>query len=146
MATTTKKNTVGLVWYIVTIVAAVAGLIAYYINSQTSYFSSMGLDTTTIACAVIAIVLEVVYLIVGLKGTPMWADLLPLASAVLLIVSAMLLLNTRVTSFAAIISFNNNASNMSDMYGAIVAIVILAVAAICSCVASFYDLVKTSDK
>lgn len=142
---TTKRNTKGLVIAIIALVAAIAAMVAYYINSQTSYFSSLGIETSVAACAIIAIVLEVVYIIVGLKGTPMWADILPVASSVLLIVATMLLLNTRITGFAAIISFENNASNMSDMIGAIVAIAIFLVASICSCVMSYFDISKKAE-
>ena len=138
----TKKSTVGIVLASLTVIAAAAALIAYYVNSQTSYFSNLGLSTTVVACLVVAIVAEVVFIVAGLKGNAIWQDILPVAVSVLLVVATITLVSVRVNGFAAIISYENNSSNMADMMSAIVAIACGLVATIVSVVSAHFDISK----
>lgn len=138
----TKKSTVGIVLAALTVIAAAAALIAYYVNSQTSYFSNLGLSTTVVACLAVAIVAEVVFIVAGLKGNAIWQDLLPVAVSVLLVVATITLVSVRVNGFAAIISYENNSSNMADMMSAIVAIACGLVATIVSVISAHFDISK----
>ena len=132
--------TPGLVLALVTIVCAVASLVSYYINTETAYFGNLGVDTTVMACGVIAVVLEVAVVALGQGGRAIWKDLLPVAVTVLLVVATITLVSIRVGSFAAIITFENNSSNMSDLTSAMVAIILGVVASATSIVGAHFDI------
>lgn len=137
-----KKQSVGFILSIVTVAAALAGVIGYLINCGTNYFSNLGVDAVVVGCAIAAIALEVAYVVVNMKGTKTWADVLPVAVAVLLMVATLLLVNSRVNSIAAVMTYENNASNMADLTSCIVGIVGCLVATVTSVVSSFFDVVK----
>ena len=132
--------TPGLVLALVTIVCAVASLVSYYINTETAYFGNLGVDTTVMACGVIAVVLEVAVVVLGQGGRAIWKDLLPVAVTVLLVVATITLVSIRVGSFATIITFQNNSSNMSDLTSAMVAIILGVVACATSIVGAHFDI------
>lgn len=64
------------------------------------------------------------------------------AAAALLMAATLLLVNTRVNSIAAVMTYENNASNMADLTSCIVGIAGCLVATVVSIVASFHDVVK----
>lgn len=137
-----RKTAGGLFLTALSAIVALVALVAYMINTGTDYFGKDGVDTVTVACIVIAVVAEVVLIVVGRGGTPMWADVLPVASSVLLIVSAINLLSLRVAGIASIMTFEGNDSTRADMMSAIIAIACCLVAAIISIIASFHDISK----
>ena len=137
-----KKQSTGFVLGVITVVAAVIGLVGYLVNCGTNYFVNLGVDSVVVGCTVAAIVLEAAYVAVNLKGTKTWADVLPVAVAVLLMVATLLLVNTRVNSIAAVMTYENNASNMADLASCIVGIAGCLVATIVSVVSSFFDVTK----
>ncbi len=137
-----KNKSAGFLLTIITLIAGAAGLVAYLVNTGTSYFASLGVSPIVAGCAGAAVVALLVYLIVDGKSNQTWADVLPVASSALLMISAIMLVSVRVAGIASIMTFENNASNVSDMTGAIIAIAVLVVAAILSIISSFFDVSK----
>lgn len=137
-----KKQSSGFVLSVITVLAAIVGLVGYLVNCGTNYFVNLGVDAAVVGCAVVAILAEVVYVAVNMKGTKVWADILPVAAAALLMAATLLLVNTRVNSIAAVMTYENNASNMADLTSCIVGIAGCLVATVVSIVASFHDVVK----
>lgn len=138
----TRKISIGLYLTAISAIAGLVGLIAYVMNCGTSYFSKLGMSPLVVSLLAVAVLLELVVIVVGLKGTPMWADILPIGSTVLLMLGAIQLLSIRVNGIAAVMTFENNASNMADMTSAIVAIAACLIAGIVSIIASFFDITK----
>ncbi|MCD7734972.1 MAG: hypothetical protein LUH48_07625 [Clostridiales bacterium] len=137
-----KNKSAGFLLTIITLIVGVVGLVAYLVNTGTSYFASLGVSPIVAGCAGAAVVALLVYLIVDGKSNQTWADILPVAASALLMISAIMLVSVRVAGIASIMTFESNASNMSDMTGAIIAIAVLVVAAILSIIASFFDVSK----
>lgn len=137
-----RKKSVGLFLTALTVLLAAAGFIAYMVNTGTNYYAKMGVDTSVVACLVIAVVVGIVTILVGLKGTPMWADILPVAVSVLLMVGFVMLLNARVNNLAAVFTFENSAANMADTTSCIVAIASCLIAALVSIISAFFDITK----
>ena len=136
-----KRALFGSILTVITIVAAVVGLINYITNSNTNYFAGLGKDPVVIGCAVLAIAALALWLVLG---NPMitWTDILPVAAPALLIVAALTLVNSRINGIAAIMTFENNAQNMADLQSGIVAIAALVVAAVLAVLNAFFDVKK----
>ena len=139
-----RKISLGLILTAAACVLAVVGLVFYMNNTKTTYFSPLGVNITVVGCIIAAIACMVVYIIVGLKGTPAWADILPIAASVLLVAGVMNFAAARINGIAAIMTFENNAQNMADMQSAIRGMVVLAIAVAVSWLAAFFDV--TSEK
>ena len=139
-----RKISLGLILTAAACVLAVVGLVFYLNNTKTTYFSALGVNTTVVGCIIAAIACMVVSIIVGLKGTPVWADILPIAASVLLVAGVMSFAATRINGIAAIMTFENNAQNMADMQSAILGMIVLGVAVAVSWLAAFFDV--TSEK
>lgn len=137
-----KKQSAGFYLTAVSVVAALVGLIGYLVNCGTNYFVNLGIDYAVVGCAVAAVVLQVAYLLVARKGQKTWMDILPVAVSVLLMVAMLLMVNTRVVSIAAVMTFENNAKNMADLTSAIVGIAGCLVAVVVSIVSAFFDVSK----
>lgn len=69
-------------------------------------------------------------------------DLIPVVSGVLLMVAFMLFISARVAGIASIMSFERNASTMSDMMSAVAGIALCFLAVIFNIVGSFFKVVK----
>lgn len=123
-------------------IAGIAALAAYLVNCGTAYFSNLGISPVVAGCTGVAVVLELVLILAGLRDQKNWMDILPVASSVLLIVATISLISARANGIAAIISFENNAQNMADLSSAIVGIAACLVAALISIVSSFFDISK----
>lgn len=136
------KKTTGSILTILAVVAALVGVVAYLINCNTNYFINQGINASVVACAVAGLVALVVYLVMAQKGNSMVSDILVIAAAVLLMTATMLMVNTRIASIAAVMTFENNASNMADLVSCIVGIAGCLVATIVSVVSSFFDVTK----
>ena len=136
-----KRALFGSIKTVITIVAAVVGLINYITNSNTNYFAGLGKDPVVIGCAVLAIAALALWLVLG-NPKITWTDILPVAAPALLIVAALTLVNSRINGVAAIMTFENNAQNMADLQSAIVAIAALVVAAVLAALNAFFDVKK----
>ena len=116
----------------------------YFINSNTNYFIADGLNPAVIGCSIAAIVVEVLLLLVAQKGQKTWMDILPVAAPVLLMVSFVLFLVSRVNAIAAIMTFTNSAENMADLQSCIISLGCLLVGTIVAVVASYFDVSKAA--
>ena len=141
-----RKISLGLILTAAACVLAVVGLVFYLNNTKTTYFSALGVNTTVVGCIIAAIACMVVSIIVGLKGTPVWADILPIATSGLLMAALMSFASARINGIAAIMTFENNESNMADLKSAIIGIVLVAIAWIISIIASFMDVSRSVEK
>lgn len=137
-----RKTSAGLFMTAISIIAAVVGFIYYMMNCNTAYFANLGVNPVVIGCIVAAIVLQVVLIIVGMKGQPMWIDILSIAISVFLMLGTINFVSARVNGFAAILTFENNAENMADLSSAIIGIAACLIATVVSIVASFFDVTK----
>ena len=136
------KKSVGFFMTILSAAAAAVGAVAYFMNCQTNYFINLGVDPVVMGCAVAAIVLQVVYIVMTQKGSQLWTDVLAVLPPVLLIVATITLAGSRISGIASIMTFENNAQNMADLTSAIVGIAACLIAAVIGIAASFFDTVK----
>ena len=136
------KKSVGFFMTILSAAAAAVGAVAYFMNCQTNYFINLGVDPVVMGCAVAAIVLQVVYIVMTQKGSQLWTDVLAVLPPVLLIVATITLAGRRISGIASIMTFENNAQNMADLTSAIVGIAACLIAAVIGIAASFFDTVK----
>lgn len=113
--------------YILPLVLMIAALILYFINCNTQFYKSSGIDKTIVGMTLVAMVLE---LLICLLGKPMvnrlgeWiTNIVTILPAVILMYVFMSLLNARIYSIATILTFESNAKNMADLRIAIDAMV-----------------------
>ncbi len=137
-----RKKSVGLYFAVLTVILALVGVIAYLMNTGTNYYAKMGVDTKTLLCVILGILATVLYVLIGLKGTPKIADILPVAAAVLFMTGLMFLLNVRINNLAAVFTFENSAANMADTTSCLIAIGGCGLAAIISIITAFFDITK----
>ena len=130
----------GLVITCLAAVAALVGVIAYVVNTGTNYYAKMGVDATVLILLIVGVVVELVTIVLGLRGSSIVGDVLPVVGSVLLTAGAVLLLNARVANLAAVFTFENSAANMADTTSCIVAIAACVVAMLVSILASFFDV------
>lgn len=135
-----RNKSVGLYTSIISIIAALVGLVAYIANANTTYFKNSGINPLVICGLVLSIVLLVVYVVIGLKKTAIWLDLLPIISCIATVVALANFISARVNGIAAIMTFENNASNMADLSSAIVGIIATLLAVIIGIVSAFFDV------
>lgn len=136
-----KRALFGSIMTVITIVAAVIGLINYITNANTTYFSGLGKDPVVIGCAVLAIAALALWLVLG-EPKASWKDILPVIAPACLIVAALTLVNSRINGIAAIMTFENNAQNMADLSSALTAIAALVAAAVLAAFTAFFDVKK----
>ena len=137
-----RKTSAGLFITCLAVILAVVGVAAYMVNTGTNYYAKMGVDTNVVTLLVAAIVVEVLAIVIGLKGTPVIGDILPVAGSVLLTAGLVMLLNARANNLAAVFTFENSAANMADTTSCIVAIGACLLAMLVSLVAAFTDITK----
>ncbi|MBR1813827.1 MAG: hypothetical protein IJ773_08405 [Lachnospiraceae bacterium] len=137
-----RKSSAGLFFTVLSLILAVAGAVLYYLNTTTAYFASQGLNTTILIVACAAVVVQLIYLIVGMKGTPAVNDLFPIIATALLIAAAVLFASARVNGIAALITFEGNETTTMALYTAIGGIIALVAAALVNILGSFFDVSK----
>ena len=138
-----KRNiSAGLIITCLAAVAALVGVIAYVVNTGTNYYAKMGVDTTVLILLIVGVVAELLTIVLGLKGSSIVGDILPVVGSVLLTAGVVMLLNARINNLAAVFTFENSAANMADTTSCIVAIAACVVAMLVSICASFFDITK----
>ena len=138
-----KRNiSAGMIITCLAAIAALVGVIAYGVNTGTNYYAKMGVDVTVLILLIVGVVAELVTIVLGLKGTSIIGDILPIVGSVLLTAGTVMLLNARVNNLAAVFTFENSAANMADTTSCIVAIAACVVAMLVSILASFFDITK----
>lgn len=136
------KRSIGTIFTLITIIAAVVGLAAYITNASTNYFGKLGKDGVIIGCLVIAIVALIAWCALG-EDKASWKDILVFIAPALIIVSFMLLLNSRVNGIAAIMTYEANEQNSADMQSAMIALIAMAAAAFLGAFNAFFDVRKS---
>ena len=141
-----KKQSVGFYFAALAVIAAVAATVFYLINCNTAYFSNLGVNAVIVGGLVVAILLELVYIIGYNKAdASLVVDVLPVVSGALLMVAFAQLITARVNSIATILSFERNAQTMSDLSSAIVGMICCFVAILLNIIGSFFKVVKTEE-
>lgn len=138
----TKKLSAGMYVACASAVFALVGLIAYMLNTGTAYYAKMGVDAVVVLSLAGAALLGCVRVVVGMKSNPVWADVLPVCAVVLAVMGFMFLVNARVNNIAAVMTFENSASNMADSVSCFIAIGAAFLAMIAAFVAGFFDITK----
>lgn len=140
--TATKKPAAGLYTTLLSAALAIVGLIIYVVNCNTNYFRSTGTNLLVIGCLAAGIVLAVTLVLLAPRGITIPADLCQVAVPVLLIIGLIQFVALRVNAIAAIMTFTNNAQNMSDLSSALLSMGILLAAFIVAVIAAFLPTVS----
>ena len=128
------------------VIAAVVATVFYLINCNTAYFSNLGVNAVIVGCLIVAIVLELVYIIGYNKvGVSLVMDVLPLVCGALMMVAFAQFITARVNSIATILSFERNAQTMSDLSSAIIGMICCFVAILLNIIGSYFKVVKTEE-
>jgi len=131
--------------FILSLVAAVlgaVGLIFYMINCKTSYFTNLGTDSRIVIFLVLSVLLLVCRAVLEKGEGNVVTDLFAVVPPVLMMLSTIWFIASRVNGIAAIMTFQNNAQNMSDLSSAIIAIVLLLVGTILAIITAFKPVEK----
>jgi hypothetical protein len=138
-----KKQAFGFYLTAVAVILAVASIVFYLINCNTSYFINFGIKGSIVACIVIAIILDIAFFVLAtIAGEKNYLDIFPVISSMLLVTALITFISSRVNSIASIMTFENNAQTMSDLSSAIIGMALCMLAVIVSIVASFFKIVK----
>lgn len=138
-----KKVGAGLVLSVITALVTVLGLVLYMINCKTNYFINSGVNNAVVACLAVAAILEIVMIVASVKmGAKPVLDIIPVVCGVLTAYALIQFLGSRIAAIGSIMTFENNAQNMADLKGAIIGMIVCAVAMICTIIFSFFKVVK----
>ena len=138
-----KKVGAGLVLSVITALVTVLGLVLYMINCKTNYFINSGVNNAVVACLAVAAILEIVMIVASVKmGAKPVLDIIPVVCGVLTAYALNQFLGSRIAAIGSIMTFENNAQNMADLKGAIIGMIVCAVAMICTIISSFFKVVK----
>ena len=138
-----KKVGAGLVLSVITAFVTVLGLVLYMMNCKTNYFINSGVNNAVVACLAVAAILEIVMIVASVKmGAKPVLDIIPAESGVLTAYALIQFLGSRIAAIGSIMTFENNAQNMADLKGAIIGMIVCAVAMICTIISSFFKVVK----
>ena len=138
-----KKVGAGLVLSVITALVTVLGLVLYMINCKTNYFINSGVNNAVAACLAVAAILEIVMIVASVKmGAKPVLDIIPVVCGVLTAYALIQFLGSRIAAIGSIMTFENNAQNMADLKGAIIGMIVCAVAMICTIISSFFKVVK----
>ena len=138
-----KKIGAGLVLSVITALVTVLGLVLYMINCKTNDFINSGVNNAVVACLAVAAILEIVMIVASVKmGAKPVLDIIPVVCGVLTAYALIQFLGSRIAAIGSIMTFENNAQNMADLKGAIIGMIVCAVAMICTIISSFFKVVK----
>ena len=138
-----KKVGAGLVLSVITAIVTVAGMVLYMMNCKTNYFVNSGMNNAIVACLAVAAILEIVMIVASVKmGAKPVLDIIPVVCGVLTAYALIEFVSSRIAAIGSIMTFENNAQNMADLNGAIIGMVVCAIALICTIISSFFKVVK----
>ncbi|MCP1103224.1 hypothetical protein M2454_002563 [Aequitasia blattaphilus] len=139
----TRKQAMGFYLSILTIIIALAALIFYLINCNSSYFKNQGVHPLVAGGITAAIIVEIVYVILVEKlGSEKIFDILPVIVGICLMVAFGMFISVRVAGIASIMTFEKNAQTTADMNGAIIGMVLCVSAGILNMITSFFRIIK----
>lgn len=121
---------------------AAGAVVAYLYNCRTPYFATIGVNAAAVGCAAGGCAAQVLALALNWRGRRIWTDVLPVIACVCLTAGLVLLVGARVNEIAFIMTFQKTAANLADMYSAVAAIALGAVAMVVAWVAAFFDVAK----
>ncbi len=138
-----KKQSAGFYLNVLAIILGIIGLVRYFANCKTAYFSNLGTDTKVIVALILGIIALAVF-VAGYEvlGNKILLDVCPVVAAMAFTVATIVFVSTRVNGIAAIMTFNNNASTMADLNHTITSIVFCAAAMLLTIIGSFFKIVK----
>lgn len=136
-----KNQHVGFYLTLITLIAAVIGLVYSLINAGTDSFAKIGTSGLVIGCIVAAIVALVLYVILGSKESIV-RDVMPVIAGVALMVAAAQFIVPRVNTIASIMTFTSNDQTMADLQSAIIAEAALVVAALVNMISAFTPVAR----
>ena len=140
-----KKQSAGFFITILSSIVMLVGIILYFINCNTNYFSNLGVNMVVVVCGVVGTLGQIVYVVLNEKDKISIAtELLPVINSVLLMFATVTFIGSRVYGFASIITFENNAANMADLTNAITGMVVCLAAVILAIISSFFNVKKVS--
>lgn len=142
-----KRQAFGFYITILSAIAAIVGLVFYFINSRTATFGNIALNQLTIAGSIVAIVLMVVRVVLEQPrlNNPISetvCDICCVATSVLLMCSTAVFICDRVNTVASVITFAQNAQSMADLQSVIVGVVAMAAATVLSIVSSYFGMCR----
>lgn len=138
-----KKQSIGFYLTILTVILAVVGISAYFINCNTAYFINFGVDSRIVSFGIIAIILHILFILGSeIMGSRKILDILPVASTILLVITLVLFISSRTNSIAAIMTFDKNDQTMADLSSALIGIGVYVIAVAFSILSSFFRVVK----
>ena len=139
------KKSAGFALTALSALLAAASVVVYLYNCRTPYFSTLGVNTFVVSCAVAGVVIQLLALAVARMGQKAWMDVLPVAASAFLTAAAIRFIGIRINEIAFIMTFQKTAANLADMRSAVVGIALALAALLISWVASFFDMVKPAD-
>lgn len=123
-----KKQSAGFYVVLLTVIIEIVGAVLYYANCHTNYYSKYNMSIAILILTAAAVVVEIGYVVLAqvfVAGVGKYAvDMLPIIPAVLSMVAFVLFLDSRLNSIGSIITFEKSVSNMADLKGAIIAMVV----------------------
>lgn len=137
-----KKNGIGFYATGLSFAAGIVALVFYFINTNTNYFTNLGVSPAVVGCAAVALAAQLVLLVLSKQPQPVWLDLVAVAAPVLLMVAFVSLTGTRVNGIAAIMTFENNAQTMSDLSSAIISMAAFLIAWLVGVVSAYFNIRK----
>lgn len=137
-----KKNGIGFYATGLSFAAGIVALVFYFINTNTNYFTNLGVSPAVVGCAAVALAAQLVLLVLSKQPQPIWLDLVAVAAPVLLMVAFVSLTGTRVNGIAAIMTFENNAQTMSDLSSAIISMAAFLIAWLVGVVSAYFNIRK----
>ncbi len=138
-----QKQAQGFYFSLLAIVSAIVGIICYFINCNTAYFSNLGINNFEILYIVVAIVLELIFIIGSeLKMSSVIIDILPILISICFVLAVVIFISTRIYGMASILTFEKNAQTMSDLSSAVTGIVFSVIALVLSIMSSFFRVIK----
>lgn len=138
-----KKQSAGFYLTMLTVIFAALGLIFYVINCNTAYFKNSGIDIRIVVCILFAAAINVILIVASwVSKDGVILDMIPIASAVFLVLAFVTFASSRIASIATIMTFENNAQTMSDLSSALTGIVFCFLAVLFSVASSFFRIVK----
>lgn len=137
-----KKNGIGFYATGLSFAAGIVALVFYFINTNTNYFTNLGVSPAVVGCAAVALAAQLVLLVLSKQPQPIWLDLVAMAAPVLLMVAFVSLTGTRVNGIAAIMTFENNAQTMSDLSSAIISMAAFLIAWLVGVVSAYFNIRK----
>lgn len=140
-----KKQSVGFFITILSGIVMLAGIILYFINCNTNYFSNLGINMAVVVCGVVGIVGQITYVALNEKEeVPVAAEILPIVNSALFMFATVTFIGSRVYGLASIITFENNAANMADLTNAITGMAVCLAAVILAIISSFFNVKKVT--